>query len=903
MTSNAPNQRVVLVVNDAVDQRSMMETLLTLAGYSVLIASSGSEGYQIASSSPVDLIVSDVVMPGGDGIELCRSIRSEQRLAMVPILLVSALKKDAESAVAGLSAGADDYLEVPFEPMHFVAKVSRMLERGRLEEELRKSEERFRAVYENAAIGIALVDKDGSILGCNQSMEKMLGYTEEQLRTKTLDELTATADGGDDAVPSTLLFDPGQEGYQVERTYRRSDGTLMWGSLNVSSVRSAGGAVEFFVAMIKDITARKRAEEALRENEERFHLVSAATNDALWDYDPVSGSLWVNETHANLLGYDRSEVTPSYDTWRSALHPEDADRVMAELSEAVARRDATWSSEYRICRPDGSHLCVLDRGKLLYGDDGSVVRMIGGMVDVTERKLVEAAIAQSERDYRTIFEQAHDAIIIFSPTRWTILDANERACELYGRRRDEFIGRPMIEMLKYPDVARERIQRLLNGEGPLNFESVHERSDGTPMYLEINSSLVDYKGERAVISINRDITERRRAAEEIRRKDEQLRQSQKLESVGRLAGGIAHDFNNMVTAINGYSELILRRQDLDASIRRSLEEIRKAGDRSAALTKQLLAFSRRQMLQVMVVDVNEIIAETNKMLRRLIGEDIQLNTLLCPELWPVEADPVQLTQVIMNLAVNARDAMPGGGTLTIETDNVELDEHSSERRGVARPGHYVRITVRDTGQGIEPDDLKQIFEPFFTTKELGKGTGLGLATVYGIVKQSNGYIWADSEPASGSTFTIYLPRIANGASPSEHREAAAAIPAGRGTVLVVEDEDLVRTLTRQVLEQCGYDVVEARDGLDALGKGDEFGWKFDLLMTDVVMPNMGGRELVARLAERGSQVPVLFTSGYTDDNIIRHDVIKPDADFIQKPFTAESLAHKVREILGRAASR
>jgi CheY-like chemotaxis protein len=353
----------------------------------------------------------------------------------------------------------------------------------------------------------------------------------------------------------------------------------------------------------------------------------------------------------------------------------------------------------------------------------------------------------------------------------------------------------------------------------------------------------------------------------------------------------------MLTAINGYSELTLRALEADNPLRHNVEEIKKAGERSALLTHQLLAFSRRQFLQPELLDLNEVITDTTKMLERVIGEDIQLVIALKPKTGLVSVDPGQLSQIIMNLAVNARDAMPQGGTLSIETANIILEPVAAREKVGILPGAYVMLAVCDTGHGIDDSILQHIFEPFFTTKEVGRGTGLGLATVYGIVKQSGGNIEVESREGVGTTFRIYLPRVEDESEAAEVKNTSTELPTGTETILLVEDEELVRNLSREILETCGYTVIKARDGLEALECCDKGDCKIDLLMTDIVMPRMGGRELVEKLTEKLPNLKILFTSGYTDNEMVRRGIIETSTHFIQKPFTLDALAHKVREVL------
>jgi signal transduction histidine kinase len=390
--------------------------------------------------------------------------------------------------------------------------------------------------------------------------------------------------------------------------------------------------------------------------------------------------------------------------------------------------------------------------------------------------------------------------------------------------------------------------------------------------------------------LEREVTERKLA-------EEQLRQAQKMEAVGKLAGGVAHDFNNLLTVINGHTDLSLRRMKQDDPLYRKLEAIKEAGGRAASLTRQLLAFSRKQVLQPKVLDLNKVIFETNKILQRLIGEDIDLLIGLAPDLGKVKADPSQIEQVLMNLAVNARDAMPKGGKLTIETDNVYLNEHYAGRHLSVRPGAYIMLAVSDTGCGMDAQTQERAFEPFFTTKEVGKGTGLGLATVYGIVKQSGGNIWVYSEMGRGTTFKIYLPCVDKPAEEHQANLEETNLQMGVETVLLVEDEELVRKMTGEILQESGYQVLEAKDGLEALSIARQHDGPIHLMLSDVVMPQMGGRELAEHLISLRSETKVLYMSGYTDDAIVHHGVLDKGMSFIEKPFTPWDLTSKVREVL------
>jgi PAS domain S-box-containing protein len=508
-----------------------------------------------------------------------------------------------------------------------------------------------------------------------------------------------------------------------------------------------------------------------------------------------------------------------------------------------------------------------------------------------ERKRSETQLQESETRYRLLFESNPQAMWVFDTETLRFLAVNDAAVRRYGYSREEFLAMTLFD-IRLPaehDRLREALRR--RPEGPYFVADMrHRRKDGTVIEVEIAVDTIPFGGRPAHLVSVQDVTERKRL-------EDQLRQSQKIEAVGQLAGGIAHDFNNLLTAITGYSDLLLEDLGPQDPRRHDLEEIRKAARRAASLTQQLLAFSRKQVLQPQVLDLNQVVANAEQLLRRLIGEHIALRTIADPALGTTKADPAQLEQVIVNLAVNARDAMPHGGQLTIETKNVDLDAAYTATHPAITPGPYVVLAVSDTGIGMDEDTRARMFEPFFTTKGPGKGTGLGLSTVHGIVNQSGGAIWVYSEIGKGTTFKIYLPRIAGKARPIGASAPPAALPRGTETVLLVEDEPALRAVARRTLERQGYVVLEASHGEMALDIAARHTGALDLLMTDVVMPGISGRELATRLVAARPRVRVLFTSGYTDDAIVHHGVLEAGIQFLQKPFTPSALARKVREVL------
>lgn len=521
--------------------------------------------------------------------------------------------------------------------------------------------------------------------------------------------------------------------------------------------------------------------------------------------------------------------------------------------------------------------------------------------EISTREKTEQALIKSEGKYRLLAEYANDVI-------WTVdLNLNMTYIspsveQVRGYRVDEIMAMEIKEQLtpeSYALVKKILAEELESEKDPTSnpnrsrtLEIQTRCKDGTTKWSEIKVSFIrDAKGKAAgIVGVGRDIGEKKDLLK-------QLIQAQKMEAIGVLAGGIAHDFNNLLTVINGYTDLLIQDASPDDPVLQELEQIRAAGQRATSLTSQLLAFSRKQVLQPRILNLNDIIVETDKMLRRLIGEHIELKTIPCPDLHTINADPVQIQQIVMNLAVNARDAMPNGGTLTIETANVDFDDPYLAGHPVAKPGPYVMVAVSDNGVGMDEKTQSSIFEPFFTTKTKGQGTGLGLSTVYGIVKQSGGFIWVYSEPEEGTTFKIYFPRTEVELQEQTEEGRSRQKHQGTETILLVEDDESVRVLTSQILRNQGYQVLEAANGIDALQIAAGYAGEIHVILTDVIMPQMSGKELVARIEAIRPGIKTLFVSGYTNNVIVHHGILDRNICFLQKPFTNEDLARKLREVI------
>jgi hypothetical protein len=610
-------------------------------------------------------------------------------------------------------------------------------------------------------------------------------------------------------------------------------------------------------------------------------------------------------------GFDLTfERVETKEGMRAALAARDWDIVLSDFS--MPRFSAP--AAYETLREGGYDLpFIIVSGTI--GEEVAVASMKLGIQDyllktnlarlcpAIEREIRESAargqarerLRRSEERYRQLFEDSPLAMWVYDLETLRIIAVNERAIELYGYDRQEFGSLIVTEIL----VEEEESRRFyIGGAPPESGEKTfrHLRKDGSTIFVEASTQDIELDGREARLVAANDVSARKRAEEALRKTEEQLRQAQKMEAVGRLAAGVAHDFNNLLSVVLGCSNLVLDELKPGDPLHAEIDEVRKAGERGGALTRQLLAFSRKQMLRPSVLDLNQVVVAIEPMLRRILGEDVQLSVLPARSLGAVFADPGQIEQILMNLVVNARDAMPEGGSVTIETADHDLDAAYADEHLDVTPGRYVMFAVSDTGQGMDATVQERIFEPFFTTKDSGKGTGLGLSTVFGIVKQSGGHIWVYSEVGKGTTFRIYLPRCEKAA------KVAAPVPApstleGSETVLLVEDQEQVRMVTRAILRRHGYNVLDAQNAGEALLICERYEAKIHLLLTDVVMPRMSGRELATRLAPLKPEMKVIFMSGYTENAIVHHGVIDAGVAFLQKPITPAVLARKVRETL------
>ena len=767
-------------------------------------------------------------------------------------------------------------------------------ERKRVEEALRESETRYRDLFENASDAIYTHDLRGRYTSANRAAERLLGHQRDRLLTLNFKDLVYP-----EHLPQTVehlrkKIENGMERIgPYEIRIRAGDGTSRWVEVTSRILKKDERPVGI-QGSARDITDRKSTEEALKQSEEKFREVVELLPQPFFEMNQDGNVTFASRKAFESLGYSQEDVEKGIHILQ-LIAPEDRTRAWANMERTLVG-EPQGGREYVALRKDGATFPGFVHSVPVVSE-GKIVGVRGIITDFSERKKYEQVLKLSERRLRQVIDLVPHFIFAKSRDGKFIL-ANKAVAEAYGTTVEDLIGKTDADLNPGSEHTRPLLGRDPNVVESEPFQSTAEEfiidTAGVPHIVQTTEIPFTESGSEipAVLGVSVDVTERKRL-------EEQLRQAAKMEAIGRLAGGVAHDFNNLLSVVMGYTDLLMHQIPQDSPQYGKLVHIGQAADRAAALTRQLLAFSRKQLLDVKVLNLNDVVSGLEPMLRRLIGEDIELKILGSSSLGMMRADQAQIEQILMNLVVNSRDAMPKGGSLTIETANTDLDAEYSQSCDEIIAGPYVMLAVSDDGHGMDARTVSCIFDPFFSTKEKGVGTGLGLSTVYGIVKQHGGHVSVYSEVGRGTTFKIYLPRVDESPEHESEETVAEPRPQGTETILLVEDEAMVRQVAQEALEVLGYALLPARDAEEAQRICAGHKGRIHLLLTDVVLPRMDGKTLFDRLAPSRPDMKVLFVSGYTEDFIVHHGVLDRGVHFIQKPFTVDGLARKVREVLDR----
>jgi two-component system, cell cycle sensor histidine kinase and response regulator CckA len=759
-------------------------------------------------------------------------------------------------------------------------------ERSLLDDLLKYSDQRCRKLVELAEEGVWAFNREAVTTFVNSEMAKMLGYLPEQMLGMTPRQFIAEAAAGRKAEDPLSLLKPGGR-QQSEIKLRHKDGFEVWVNVVCYQLTDDKGEFAGRVGVFSNTTARKRAERALRESEQRYHDLFAHAPVGI--YRTTSDGLisMANEALVSMLGYTSFEELTGQNLDGEGCGPiyqREAFRAQIERDGETRGVESAWK------RRDNSVLFVRENAKVVRDPNGKILYFEGTVEDITERKRAEEKLQQSEARLRSLIDNAPYGIYQCDPRTDCFLDVNPALVEMLGYATKQELLAINISRGLYTDSTEcEGFVQECRAAGRFESDMTWKRKDGKPLKVRVRGrqSRVADGGLRLEVYVE-DISKRAEL-------EQQLRQAQKMEAVGNLAGGVAHDFNNLLMIISSYTQMLEDALAPEDRLRQNTRQVLKAVARSSALIQQLLAFSRKQILSPRILDLNTVAEDTAKMIRRIIGEDIELILSLERPLWVVKADPDQVGQVLLNLCVNARDAMPRGGKLTIATHSSKIDREAREVMPGVVPGPYTILTVSDDGIGMSPQVQSRIFEPFFTTKAMGKGTGLGLSMVYGIVKQSGGYIWVDSELDRGTRFQILFPAVDEAVTEVEPDKATPA--GGKGeTILLAEDEDALRESIAAYLMQHGYNVLAASNGDEALQLAEKHLGQIHLLLTDVVMPKLEGAELAIELAKVRPGISTLFMSGYTDRRLLEHLPQARKPAVLQKPLNLHSLL----EIIGDA---
>ncbi len=879
----------ILIVEDSPTQLEGLRFLLEEWGYKVATATDGKKGLAVIRANDIDLVISDIVMPEMDGYMFCKALREDENLKHIPVILLTSLT-DPRDVIKGLESGANNFICKPYDDRVLIARVQNIL----ANQEIRKAApsemgitiffagQRFFITADRLQILDLLLSTYENAVSQNSELTRIrddLRTLNKQLEARVTERTAALA--------------AEVKEHKMSREREHQLNCLLRAIRDVNQLIVREKDPERLIRRACEILVETRG----------YRAVWIALNGMGGMPVLVAQSGW-GETFDGFADKLRNDILPS--CWTRVRVSEKGFTILdpkMDCDDCLLRE---------VCGQNAASVALINHEEIEYGILGLCL-LHGEDIDKDEEDLIlevagDLGLAlhglETERkrmSYAQIVASSQDAMALVD-CGYVYLEANPSYARLVGCDKARIVGHQLSEVLGeavFLDIVKPNMDKCFQGK-TVSFETLRNVPGLGSRFVEVQYSPC-YGSDGSIHSIAvsiRDITLRKNAEAEREKLEEQLRASQKMEAVGSLAGGIAHDFNNLLSVIMGYTDFAIEGLRDDDSIVGDLMEVKKASQSAVILTRQLLAFSRKQVMQPALLNLNRTVEGLEKMLRRILGEDLDLVQILAPDLGFVMADPGQMEQVLMNLVVNARDAMPTGGKLTIETSNVEIDSDYTNQHVAMESGSYVQLAVTDTGYGMDAKTMERIFEPFFTTKEKGKGTGLGLSMVYGIVKQSGGNIWVYSEPGQGTTFKIYLPQ-----ETSDHKPVTNALTqvkrrlGGTETILLVEDEDAVRKLTERILSKAGYKMLTATDGEEAIKLNATYPGEIHLVLTDIVMPKMSGKTLANRLTAERSGIKVLYMSGFTDNAIQHHGVLDKGIQFISKPFNPSDLLEKIREVL------